>query len=74
MEAATALVATYFTKQMEEEINGDPELKEVLDLQSAPVFTFDPNKETEESKKARAEAEDKNRAIDQENIVETPSL
>ena len=67
MEAATALVATYFTKQMEEEINGDPELKEVLDLQSAPVFTFDPNKETEASKKARAEAEDKNRAIDQEN-------
>lgn len=67
MEAATALVAKAFTAEMENEVNGDPELSEVLDLQSPPVFTFDPNKETEESKTARQKAEDENKKIDEEN-------
>lgn len=67
MEATTVRVANRFTAMLMNEIDNDSELAAVLELESPPNFVYDPNLESEKSKKARAEAEKKNQEIDAYN-------
>lgn len=76
MDAASIRIAKAFREILNNYATESPELHEVMEMESPPVFTYDPNLESEESKKARAAAEAENRRIDAENAVlkegETP--
>lgn len=67
MEATTIRVANRFTAMLMKEVEGDADLAAVLELQTPPNFVYNPNLESEKSKKARAAAEKKNKEIEEYN-------
>lgn len=69
MEATTIRVANRFTSMLMKEVEGDSELAAVLALESPPNFVYNPNLESEKSKKARAKAESTNKEIEAHNKV-----
>lgn len=67
MDASLLRVANKFTNDLIANLNGDARLAKVLSMEAPPEFTYDPNLETEASKKARANARAKNEEIDRHN-------
>lgn len=67
MDASLLRVANKFTNDLIANMNGDARLAKVLSMEAPPEFTYDPNLETEASKKARAAARAKNEEIDRHN-------
>ena len=63
MDATSLRVANRFTQMLMSEVNGSPELAKVVSMESSAVFNYNPNLESEASKKARAKAKKKNEEI-----------
>lgn len=63
MDEATFGIADKFSKLLNSSIDENEELKDILSLEEVPVFNYDPELETEKSKKDREAAEKKNKEI-----------
>lgn len=67
LEFASLKMAKMFGAMLNAKVNSNPELSAIFDLEEPPHFVFDPDLETEASKKARAKAEADNKDIDAYN-------
>lgn len=68
MEESAFAIQDIFKGMFSGGIENSPELQYVMSMETPPTFTFNPELESEESKKARSDAEAKNKDIDAQNI------